>query len=444
MSPSIQLAVQLGASVGRAAVGRVEHGRLQFRTLRRFANQPVRMRFGEYVDVVRSYKQIVDAVDHAVEIGSPPTTMTVGATLARHALVADDGTLLGLPRADAGEQVRTLRATVHERLDEELLFAHCGVPAETAVMRYQLAAERPTTLAGARYALLLSDLMGYLLCGRARCGRGAAAMSGLLDCRTGDWSQCLSEAFRIPARLLAPLTDVGDRLGDHTPTGGPAVEVVAPPSPIAAAMLATSDDPTSAVVHCGYAASIGIEVDAPVLSADAHACGLINTFGLDGTRLVVRTLPGMSIIDEACRRKQPGSPQPKVAEVLDAAARSGAPVAVPMTLPETVRAAIADLAASYADALHTMSAITGRELRTVYLTGGGSRSSMLAQDLADATGLVVVAGPSEAVLIGSMLAQWAARARDERSQRCRAVARRSIRVAKFVPAVTPMRRARAE
>ena len=55
--------------------------------------------------------------------------------------------------------------------------------------------------------------------------------------------------------------------------------------------------------------------------------------------------------------------------------------------------------------MQTASDLSGRELDSIHLVGGGSLNRLLCQATADRTGLPVLAGPVEATALGNVLVQ---------------------------------------
>jgi len=80
-------------------------------------------------------------------------------------------------------------------------------------------------------------------------------------------------------------------------------------------------------------------------------------------------------------------------------------LAVPSARPALVRSIVASLAEGIVVALRAAASLSGRELRTVHLVGGGAQNALLCQVVADRSGLPVVAGPVEATALGNVLVQ---------------------------------------
>lgn len=78
---------------------------------------------------------------------------------------------------------------------------------------------------------------------------------------------------------------------------------------------------------------------------------------------------------------------------------------VPVSRAELTRSILMSLAESYTRVIRTATELSGKTIRVVHIVGGGSQNSLLCQLTADATGLPVIAGPTEATAIGNVLVQ---------------------------------------
>jgi rhamnulokinase len=78
---------------------------------------------------------------------------------------------------------------------------------------------------------------------------------------------------------------------------------------------------------------------------------------------------------------------------------------VPQTHGAIIRAALESLAVRYREVLKTLEQLTGSQIKTIHIVGGGSQNELLSQMTADATGRVTMTGPVEATAIGNALQQ---------------------------------------
>lgn len=74
-------------------------------------------------------------------------------------------------------------------------------------------------------------------------------------------------------------------------------------------------------------------------------------------------------------------------------------------LNEQILARPYSLALAHRRAVRQAQQLSGRDVDTVHVVGGGARNELLCQLTADACGLPVVAGPVEATALGNILVQ---------------------------------------
>jgi len=74
---------------------------------------------------------------------------------------------------------------------------------------------------------------------------------------------------------------------------------------------------------------------------------------------------------------------------------------------ETTSLILHSLARRYADVVRDITAITGREIKKLYIVGGGSRNAVLNRLTAEHTGLQVIPGSAESSTIGNFAVQLA-------------------------------------
>ncbi|WP_053351619.1 rhamnulokinase [Leucobacter musarum] len=440
-------AVDLGATSGRVIVGRIVQGadgaELHTQHIARFANDPVRTPDGLHWNFLELYRQALQGLA-AAERSAPGEIASVGVDswavdygLLRH------GRLLGIPfhyrdaRCDLGV------AAVHARVPADELYARNGLQHLTFNTIFQLAAE-DGLLEVAERALLVPDLFNYWLTGVEAAERSNASTTGLLDPRTREWDLELAEAAGIPARILPPLIEAGERLGQITEEAarviGRSFDVVSVASHDTASAVAAvpATRPDFAYISCGTWGLVGLELDAPVLTDEAREANFTNEGGLEGTTRFLHNVMGTWLFSESLRSWEPGATDAQrsslLGELLAEAATLTGPAPVfdandarffpPGDLPERIvgwftergerapegraeilRSITESLAVAFADAVTTASRLADREVSVIHVVGGGSQNTLLCQRLADRSGLEVLAGPVEATAMGNLLIQ---------------------------------------
>ena len=89
--------------------------------------------------------------------------------------------------------------------------------------------------------------------------------------------------------------------------------------------------------------------------------------------------------------------------ITDLALESGQPL--PLTPLEHARCILDSLALAYRRAVREGAQLADHPVGVVHVVGGGVRAKPLCQLTADATGLLVIAGPEEGIVLGSLLVQ---------------------------------------
>src|SRR6478735_2704674 len=202
---------------------------------------------------------------------------------------------------------RTLRgaAAVHEIIPFEELYPRNGLQYLPFNTLYQYVTERG--LSEADVALLIPDLVAYLLTGALVAERTNASTTGLVDVHTGQWDLELADRLGIPASVLPELVDpgahVGRLQGEAQAKVGTPLEVIAVGShDTASAIVAVPlSSPDAAYISCGTWGLVGVELDEPVVSDEARAANFTNEGGVDGRVRFLHNVTGLWLLSESVR-----------------------------------------------------------------------------------------------------------------------------------------------
>jgi sugar (pentulose or hexulose) kinase len=184
---------------------------------------------------------------------------------------------------------------------------------------------------------------------------------------------------------------------------------------------------------------VGLELDRPVLSEEARRADFTNEGGVDGTIRFLKNVTGLWVLSECVRgwaaRGVPGADlaslltgashaaplrtvidindtrllppdaasDPMADRIAELARAAGEPV--PQSPGEITRCVLDSLAVAYRRHLRAAAALADRDFDVVHVVGGGSQNHLLCQLTADACGVPVLAGPTEAAAIGNVLVQ---------------------------------------
>ncbi|MDQ0956990.1 rhamnulokinase [Streptomyces sp. B4I13] len=428
-------AVDLGASSGRVMVGRVGPDTLELTEAHRFANRPVRLPEGLRWDVLSLYAGVLDGLRAAGRVDS----VGIDSWAVDYGLLDADGALLGNPVHYRDARTEGVAEKVWASMPAAELYAATGLQYAPFNTLYQLTAAASTAqLAQARRLLLIPDLLTYWLTGEQGTELTNASTTQLIDPRTGDWSHAVADRLGIDLTLFAPLRRPGDPAGllrdrvlEETGLTGPVpVTTVGSHDTASAVAAVPAVDERFAYICTGTWSLAGLELTAPVLTEESRAANFTNELGLDGTVRYLRNIMGLWLLQECMRAwDQPdladllrdASAAPALRSVVDAgdavflapgrmperiaeACRaSGQPV--PGTPGEITRCILDSLALAHRRAVEDAQRLAGHAVDAVHIVGGGTRNTLLCQLTADACGLPVVAGPTEAAALGNVLVQ---------------------------------------
>ncbi|MFI1090808.1 rhamnulokinase family protein [Streptomyces sp. NPDC020917] len=436
-------AADLGATSGRVILGRVGRDRLELSELHRFPNTPVRLPTGLHWNLPGLFQGVLTGLRAAAGSGVPIASVGVDTWAVDYGLLDADGTLLGLPHHYRDSRTAGVAEKVRDAVGAQQLYRANGLQHLPFNTVFQLAAAQGSAqLAAARTLLLVPDLITYWLTGDVGAEITNASTTGLLDAHTGMWSPELAARIGLEPALLPALRAPGTAAGTLLPyaagwTGLPEatpVTAVASHDTASAVVAVPATEPGSAYISCGTWSLAGLELDAPVLSDASRTANFTNERGVDGTFRYLRNIMGMWLLEECRRIWADRGLATELGTLLDEAARSRpfaalvdpdapeflAPQDMPATLaahcartgqpaPESpgamVRCILESLALAHRRTLRRAAALADREITHVHLVGGGSRNALLCQLTADATGLPVIAGPTEATALGNVLVQ---------------------------------------
>lgn len=451
MGPRAYLALDLGASAGRAIVGVLENGRVELHEVHRFEHAPGKRSDGLFWNLGLLWDSLRIGLRAAAEWtrarAVPLVSVGVDTWGVDFALVNAAGAPPVAPRCYRDPRNEDARRELLAQIAPRALYDRTGIQIMPLNTIFQLAAMKrtePQYLANMDRLLFMPDLMHSWLSEQLSNERTIASTSQLLDARTGDWSFELIESLGLPKHLFGPLSRPGAVLGRVRPQL--ALEADLDPAPLvvlpaghdtACAVAAVPADPRTrwCYLSSGTWSLLGAEIAAPCLSDAAYEAPFTNERGLGGTIRFLKNITGLWLVQE-CRRAlaTDGAAPADYEQLFQAAARAAPfrtlvnpddpPFAQPGDMPvkiaafaqrtgqpaprdtgELIRACLDSLVLTYRRTLRQLEAALGWCCEVLHVVGGGSRHTLLNQMTADATGIPVLAGPQEATALGNVLIQ---------------------------------------
>lgn len=467
------LALDLGASGGRAILGTVENGRLRTKEVHRFSNTPITVGAHCYWDVLRLLHGIHLGLQNANAEGGF-SSLAVDTWGVDYGLIDQTGIMLQNPMHYRDGRTNGMMKKLEQMVSSDEFYATNGLQQMEINTVYQLCADfyaRPWLSDCADRMLMMPDLFHYMLTGVKTTERSIASTTQLLDAETGCWSDALIEKLSLPRRIFGEIIPSGTVIGSLDDAvcsllGIPSANVTAvcghDTQCAMAAVPAAADD--FIFLSCGTWALFGTELPKPLISETSAKYAVTNEIGYGNTASFLQNISGLWLIQETKRvlaqqgehysyaqleqlaanaepfvslidvddpRFTPAGDMPK--RVRDYCRETGQPV--PQSVGAVMRCIYESLALRFARALREITECTGKRYSCIHMVGGGVKDKLLCQMTADACGILVMAGPVEATVCGNLAIQMLADGTLSSLAEARQVIANSVTVTQYQPEV---------
>ena len=436
-------AVDLGASSGRVLLARFDGQQLSLEEVYRFPNRPVTLRGHRFWNMLGLWDDTLSGLSKARRAAGTLDSIGVDTWAIDYGLIDRHGFLLSQPFQYRDVRTDGMMEQVFARLPRADLYQRTGIqflPFNTLFQLYAHAQMQPGELEHAYRLLLIPDLLHSWLCGELVSERTNATTTQCWDSEASAWALDLLAHLALPTAMLPPVVEAGTMLGEVLPSIQSELgqtHVVAPATHDTGSAIVSA--PITSADGWGYISSgtwslVGVEIQRPLITAEALAANFTNEGGVFGTTRFLKNVMGLWLLQE-CQRSFAHAGLvtdydtlladvdgiPALAALIDPDdARFLAPEDMPATINSYLRehgqavlsapAAFArcimeSLVLRYCEVFHQVSALTGTKIQQVHVLGGGARNARLNQWLADAMDVPVIVGPYEATAYGNALMQ---------------------------------------
>ena len=461
------LAVDLGATSGRVALGSIADGAISLSIVHRFAHEVIENPSGSLLwnwDLI--FSQVLHGLKEAAKV-SKPTSLAVDSWAVDYGFISSDKEIIGDIHAYRDPRNEIASKALIAKLGKERIYSTTGIQFLTFNTIYQLYASKELAeYEGADKFLMLPDLINFIFSGVISTEVTNASSTQALNTSTRTWDKELIELAGINYSLFSQLHEPGSLLG--TVAGYPeldGIKVVAAASHDTASAIAGipfGNREVEAYISSGTWSLVGIESERPFTSEAAFAANITNELGVEGTVRVLKNVTGMWLLEE-CRRtwRESGSDVEMTELIALAEAARGfqtlidpndplfAPpgdmpkrivdychergLSAPSTPGEFAITIFNSLAHAYKKTLAEIAAVSGRTINLIHILGGGSQNDLLNQITADICGVTVKTGPVEATLFGNIAVQAISAGAVKDLAEARALIKNSFTSKEFTP-----------
>ena len=466
------LAIDIGASGGRAIVGSLQSGIVTLKEIHRFDNHMTRVHNRYHWDIYRIFDDIKKGLIEAASHEEIPVSVGIDTWGVDYGLLDEAGHILGLPYAYRDHRTDTAMEELFRIIPREELYELTGIQFLQFNTVFQLYAAMRDKLPAMRIAkdlLFIPDLLNFLLSGVRKSEFSFATTSQLFNPRNDTWAPEVFDRIGVPMNLMQEIVPPGTVIGKLTEemageTGLPRVDITAVAShDTGSAIVAIpAEGEDFAYISSGTWSLMGIESRVPVISPESMKYNFTNEGGACGTYRVLKNIMGLWLIQE-CRSIWAQSGETYSFAALTRRAEASKPFKTlvdpdhpsllnPENMPETLaklarganepelenpgefaRCVFESLAMRYRQTIEELKRISDKDIRKIHIIGGGSRNELLCRFAANATGLPVIAGPAEGTALGNIMVQAMARGELSSLSEIREVIRRSFEFKEFLP-----------
>lgn len=443
MKPTHFFSVDLGATSGRTILGTVGEGTLEMRELTRFPNNIIQVNGHFYWDIYALYNEIIKGLKVVSNEGISIASIGIDTWGVDFVFIGKDGELLRQPYCYRDPHTTNAPEEYFKRIPRDEVYARTGIQIMNFNSLFQLDTikrNNASILPLVDKVLFMPDALSYMLTGEMVTEYTIASTSQMIDPNSKKFDSKLLDEVGLSESAFAKFVYPGTRIGvlseevkAQTGLGDIPVIAVAGHDTASAVAAVPALDKNFAYLSSGTWSLMGVELDSPVINEETSRLNFTNEGGVDGTIRFLKNICGMWLL-ERCRKEWESEQNYSYLELINEALASPAfrslinpdaacfanPVSmvkaiqeycaatdqpIPESCGEITRCIFESLSLRYRQVLDNMRSLISFPVERLHVIGGGSKNNLLNAFTANALGIPVVAGPSEATAIGNIMLQ---------------------------------------
>jgi len=432
------IAVDIGASSGRAILATIDKNQIKTQEINRFANGFTTLNQQEVWDVDYLFEEIVASLKKVTSLGIDECYLSIDTWGVDYLFLDQKGKRLQNSVSYRDSRTDTTMYQIFKEIPKYHIYNKTGIQFLTFNTIYQLFEEAKDLKAKADTILLIPDYLNYLLTNVKRNEITNLSTTQLLSVNSNGLDQDLLRLIGVNRSQFPDTIEPGNYIGELQENLNendelPITHVYATAShDTASAVLGSVADEvkTWAFLSSGTWSLIGKELKNPIITKKALESGYSNERGMNHTYRFLKNIIGMWIIQrirkdwpvnytfpemvkEAKKNKDFKvyidfndqrfiNPDSMVDEIKKYCSRTKQKI--PQTLGEIVQSVYMNLAIIYAISIEELNQITGEPIELINIVGGGSNNTYLNELTALYTNCEVIVGPTEATIYGNLAA----------------------------------------
>ncbi len=467
------LAFDIGASSGRAMLGTLANDKLELTEVHRFVNQMQLINGHYFWNIFSLFNELKTGLKKCIrEFGIQPESIGIDTWGVDFVHLNKEGLILSLPFAYRDSRTNSSMEDLFQVIPQEEVYARTGIQFmqfNSLFQLFSMVKDQSSLLEITDTILFMPDALNYLFSGIKKSEFSIASTSQMIVPGTCKWNYELIEKAGIPTNILQKIILPGTILGDiqdevANETGSKPVPVIAVAGHDTGSAIVSVPSTLNNFVYLssGTWSIMGIESEHPIISEQTHQLNFTNEGGVEGTTRFLKNIMGMWLIQETQRiwadqgitytwpgmvelasNSQPFkflinpddpmflNPRDMTLAVRDFCYQTAQ--GTPQNHGELIRCIYDSLALKYRYTLEQIKEISNQPIEVIHIIGGGANNHFLNQLTSDATGLKVVAGPTEATAIGNILIQAKSLGYVDSVKEIRRIIAGSFELVQFIP-----------
>ncbi|MGY3724525.1 rhamnulokinase/L-fuculokinase [Granulicatella balaenopterae] len=431
------LAIDLGATSGRAVISPININKLYFEEINRFINVPIKKCGVMCWDFDYLFKKILESIEIAskkmkiISVGIDTWGVDFG-------MLNFQGELLSSPVHYRDSRTKGILAKIAKYVSLDHLYFKTGTQLMEINTLFQLMSvqkQMPSIYFNTDKILMMPDLFNYYLTGETVIEESIASTTQMLMPEKKSWNKELLQQFSLNENFLPRIVKSGHVLGHiKAEYGFNEIKVINICEHDTASAVAAIPFDDEVFISCGTWSLIGIKTEQPIITKESLAYNFTNELGFNSANLFLKNSTGLWIVEElrrdfevhgesysfddittmvkACEKdvcivdtdneqfSKPGDIIQKIKKYAKNTRQN-----VPESAAEFFKTAYYSLAIKYRNTIQDLEKIKNKQYQKIYLIGGGSKSTYFTQLIADITGKEVITGLYEATVIGNIIIQ---------------------------------------
>lgn len=432
------LAFDLGATSIRGILGYVEDGKLKTEEVLRFSHERIKENGRSRWDWNKIIKNIENTI---LKYGDSLSSIGVDTWGVDFGILGKDGELLENPVSYRDRYNIVGFEKAQENLSLKDIFMKTGNQIMSINTLFQILAlkEENRNYKDIKTVLMMPDLINYFLTGKSYTEMTIVSTTQLFELENKKYSNDILESYGIDKSIFPEVIEPGKVVGSTKNSkleslrkfDIPVISIASHDTASAVLLTKAYTDSETLFLSCGTWSLIGCLSEKPLITEEAFKDSLTNETGYNCSNMFFKNITGLYILEKLKEQleKKLGTEinfeeitnyvsSCDVKEIVDVEnevfqqdefnviEEIDKLIVIPLDNDfDYFKVVYLSLVEKYKKTIEQISKVMNKNFRNLHIIGGGAKSKLLCQMIADVTKLDIVAGPFEATAYGNILIQ---------------------------------------